>query len=174
MSRLLIVVDYQNDFVDGALGFPGAEKLYEPICARIEEYKRAGDSVVFTKDTHTPEYPKTREGKNLPVVHCVRGTRGHALYGRLEELSDGCRVFEKGTFGSDRLFDYLRSSGFESVELVGLVSNICVLSNAALVQTALPEAMIVVDASLTDSFDKSLHEKAMDVLEGIQIRVTGR
>ncbi|NLW89227.1 MAG: cysteine hydrolase [Clostridiaceae bacterium] len=171
MTKLLIVVDYQKDFVDGALGFPGAERLHEPICAKIEEYKRNQDVVVFTKDTHHTEYLSTREGRHLPVVHCVRGTMGHELYGRLEELSRGCMVFEKYTFGSDILFDYLRSSGFSEIELVGLVSNICVLSNAILAQTALPEAMITVNASLTDSYDKDLNAKTLDVLEGLQVRV---
>jgi len=174
MKKLLIVVDYQNDFVDGTLGFPGAEKLHEPICAKIEEYIGRGDAVVFTKDTHRPDYLETREGTHLPVVHCVRGTNGHALYGRLEELAKGCLVFEKYTFGSDRLFDYLRSSGFSEIELVGLVSNICVLTNAILAKTALPEADIIVDASCTDSYDKDLNDKTFDVLSGIQVRVTNR
>ncbi len=174
MSRLLIVVDYQNDFVDGALGFPGAEKLHEPICRKIEEYKQRGEPVVFTKDTHHPEYLETQEGKNLPVVHCVRGTKGHKLYGKLEKLAEGCLVFEKYTFGSDQLFDYLRSSGFSEIELVGLVSNICVLTNAVLAKTALPEAKIIVDASCTDSHDKAIHDKTLDVLAGIQVQVTNR
>jgi nicotinamidase-related amidase len=174
MTQLLIVVDYQNDFVDGALGFPGAEKLHEPICAKIEDYKQRGETVVFTKDTHQPEYLETQEGTNLPVIHCVRGTKGHDLYGRLEELAKGCLVFEKYTFGSDRLFDYLRSSGFAEIELVGLVSNICVLSNAVLAKTALPEAKIIVDASCTDSHDRVIHEKTLDVLAGIQVTVTNR
>lgn len=174
MPRLLIVVDYQNDFVDGALGFPGADLLHEAICGKIEKYKDEGETVVFTKDTHDPNYPETQEGKNLPVIHCVRGTKGHEFYGKLKELSEGCPVFEKNTFGSDRLFDYLRSSGFTEIELVGLVSNICVLSNAVLAKTALPEAVIVVDAACTDSHDRVIHEKALDVLEGVQIRVTNR
>lgn len=174
MARLLIVVDYQNDFVDGALGFPGAEKLHGPICDKIGEYRNRGDTVVFTKDTHRPDYLETQEGGNLPVIHCVRGTKGHDLYGKLEELAEGCLVFEKYTFGSDRLFDYLRSSGFSEIELVGLVSNICVLSNAVLAKTALPEAVIRVDASCTDSYDKELNDKTLDVLSGIQVHVTNR
>lgn len=174
MSKILIVVDYQNDFVDGSLGFPGAADIHGPICEKIMEYKRSGNTVVFTKDTHLPHYLETQEGINLPVMHCVKGTKGHDLYGDLEGLSEGCLVFEKPTFGSAELFDYLRSSSFESVELVGLVSNICVLSNAVLSKTALPEALIVVDSSCTDSYDKELHSKALDVLSGIQVKVTNR
>lgn len=174
MSKLLIVVDYQNDFVDGTLGFPGAEDIHGPICNKVLMYQHAGNAVVFTKDTHLPEYLSTQEGNNLPVMHCVKGTRGHDLYGDLEALSAGCPVFEKPTFGSADLFDYLRSSSFESVELVGLVSNICVLSNAVLSKTALPEALIIVDAACTGSYDKVLHNKALDVLSGIQVTVTNR
>lgn len=174
MSGLLIVVDYQNDFVDGALGFPGASDIHDPICEKISEYKRSGNTVVFTKDTHKPEYLDTQEGINLPVKHCVKGTKGHDLYGELEALSKGCMVFEKPTFGSAKLFDYLRNSSFDRVELVGLVSNICVLSNAVLSKTALPEALIIVDSACTDSYDKVLHNKALDVLSGIQVTVTNR
>ena len=174
MSGLLVVVDYQNDFVDGALGFPGASDIHDPICAKILEYKSAGDMVVFTKDTHVPQYLETQEGMNLPVIHCVKGTKGHDLYGDLETLSEGCIVFEKPTFGSEKLFDFLRSESFDRIELVGLVSNICVLSNAVLAKTALPEAEIIVDCACTDSYDKVLHNKALDVLSGIQVTVTNR
>lgn len=81
MKRLLIVVDYQNDFVDGSLGFPGAELLEEPIAAKIEEYRSAADVIAFTFDTHRCDYLETQEGRNLPVEHCIEGAPGHALYG---------------------------------------------------------------------------------------------
>lgn len=142
MKKLLIVVDYQNDFVDGALGFPGAADIFPAIRKKVIAYKNEGHTVVFTKDTHVPEYLDTQEGRNLPIIHCVKGTQGHELYGDLEVLSEGSKVFEKNTFGSDLLFDYLRSETFESVELVGLVSNICVLSNAVLAKTASPETQL--------------------------------
>ena len=86
MKRLLIVVDYQNDFVDGSLGFPGAELLEEPIAAKIEEYRSAADVIAFTFDTHRCDYLETQEGRNLPVEHCIEGAPGHALYGRIAEL----------------------------------------------------------------------------------------
>lgn len=171
MKQLLIVVDYQNDFVDGSLGFPYAPTLHEKICGKIEEYVRANMSVVFTQDTHQPEYLHTQEGQALPVEHCIAGTYGWELYGRLEELSAGHRVFKKNTFGSAELFDYLRQNSYERIELVGLVSNICVLCNAVLAKTACPEALIVVDAAYTASFDQDMHEKALDILSGIQVQV---
>jgi len=174
MKKLLIVVDFQRDFVDGTLGFLSASALESGICEKILAYRDANQTVVFTLDTHGPDYEKTQEGRNLPVRHCIRGTDGHELYGRVKALADNCLQFEKGTFGSDSLYTYLQGSDFDSIELVGLVSSICVLTNAVLAKTALPEAEIIVDASCTDSFDPVLHEKALDVLAGIQVKVINR
>lgn len=184
MGRLLVVVDYQNDFVDGALGFPGAEELDEPIAAKIREYRESGDLVAFTLDTHAADYLQTQEGQNLPVEHCVKGTDGWRLYGKVAaEFQEGDPVFEKPTFGSGALFDYLRDAqkrapegepAFSSIELVGLVSNICVLSNAVVAKTACPEVPVIVDASCTASFDAKLNAEVLDVLEGIQVKVANR
>ena len=174
MNNLLVVVDYQNDFVDGSLGFSKAVELHEKICEKILSYRAQGQPIVFTLDTHEPDYKKTQEGRNLPIPHCIRGTGGHELFGRVQNLSQGCEKFEKGTFGSDLLFAYLQKSTFESIELVGLVSNICVISNAVLAKTALPEAQILVDAACTASFDPLLNEKTLDILEGLQVKVTNR
>ena len=185
MKRLLMVVDYQNDFVDGALGFPGAEKLVEPIARKITEYRDRFDEIVFTLDTHHANYRDTQEGRNLPVEHCVEGTPGHGLYGVIADLIQPVDVvFRKPTFGSADLFEWLRVAQqaaaelgkppFESIELVGLVSNICVLSNAVLAKTACPEVPIIVDAACTASFDPKLHEEALDVLEGLHVQVINR
>lgn len=170
MKKLLIVVDYQKDFVDGALGFPGAEALAERIQAKIEAYRRAGDEVAFTFDTHTEAYLHTQEGRNLPVPHCLEGSEGWELYPPLKVLP-GEKVFQKPGFGSTELFDYLRSNCYESIELVGLVSSICVISNAVLAKTAQPETPILVPADCTAGFDKQLHHAALKVMEGLQIKV---
>ena len=185
MKRLLIVVDYQNDFVDGALGFPGAEQLEGPIVDKVRAYRESGDEVAFTFDTHGTDYLSTQEGANLPVEHCIEGTPGHALYGRLAGLvkpSDA--VFCKPSFGSAELFEWLRTAQraaaevgenpFESIELVGLVSNICVISNAVLAKAACPEVPVIVDAACTASHDARLNEEALDVMEGLQIQVENR
>lgn len=174
MERLLIVVDYQNDFVDGSLGFSGAEKLDSRIADKIREYQLSGSPVVYTKDTHEENYLETKEGRNLPVRHCVRGTKGHELYGEAGRLLRDMRGFEKRTFGSENLFRFLQKRPFDSIELVGLVSNICVISNAILAQVACPEAIISVDAACTASFDPDLNAKTLDILEGLQIVVTNR
>jgi len=172
MSKCLIVVDYQNDFVDGSLGFPGAELLERGIVDKIRHYRKSGDEVIFTYDTHYDNYLNTLEGKNLPVVHCLKDTDGHKLFGAVaDEIKNTDRAFIKNTFGSDELLLYLKTREFSSIELVGLVSNICVLANAVLAKTAQPEAKIIVDAGLTASFDANLHEAALKVMSGLQIEV---
>ncbi len=170
MKKLLIVVDYQKDFVDGALGFSGAEKLAGPIQEKMRAYRDRGDEVAFTFDTHGADYLETQEGKNLPVPHCAKGSKGWELYPPLEVL-DGERTFCKPAFGSAELFDYLRENVYESIELVGLVSSICVISNAILAKTAQPETPILVDSACTDGFDPELHQAALKVMAGLQIQI---
>ena len=185
MKRLLIVVDYQKDFVDGALGFEGAELLDERIAAKIDEYREAADHIAFTYDTHHKNYLETFEGVNLPIPHCIEGTEGHDLYGRVAtKLHDSDDVFMKPTFGSTALFERLLkrqavaeridAAPFESIELVGLVSNMCVLSNAVIARTACPNVPIIVDAACTASPDPIMNEKAFDIMEGLQIKVINR
>jgi len=169
----LIVVDYQNDFVTGSLGNPEAAALEYGIAEKIRQYRDCGGDVIFTLDTHGEDYLDTQEGRKLPVAHCLQGTEGHKLYGAPAGLAlESDRKFRKGTFGSDELFAYLKSKTFESIELVGVVSNICVLSNAILAKTAQPETPIIVDSKCTASNDSHLHQAAIDVMSGLQIEVT--
>ena len=177
MERYLFVIDYQNDFVDGALGFPGAEKLDGPIAAKIRAY--GPGKVLFTRDTHFDNYLQTREGKNLPVPHCVKGSHGWQVYGEtakaLEEV--GAKGIDKLVFGmdvTDPATAAVLPEKADEIELVSLVSNICVVSNAVVLQSKYPEATIIVDAACTDSFDRCLHEKVLDVLAGFQVKVIGR
>lgn len=170
--RLLVVIDFQNDFVNGSLGFKGAEILDNRIAYKIRKYHENKDQVIFTLDTHYTGYMETFEGKKLSVEHCIKNTEGHKLYGKTALEAKNCDLrFEKNTFPSLDLANYLQGKSFESVELVGLVSNICVLSNAVMIKSALPETEIIVDAEFTDSYDKSLHEKCLDIMEGLQITV---
>ena len=177
MNRYLFVIDYQNDFVDGALGFPGAEKLDARIAEKVRAYGKG--KVLFTRDTHFDNYLETREGRNLPVKHCIKGSFGWEVYGEtakaLQEVE--AKAIDKLVFGMD-VTDPATAAVLPEeageIELVGLVSNICVVSNAVVLQSKYPEATITVDASCTDSFDKVLHEKVLDVLEGFQVKVTGR
>ncbi len=175
MKRLLVVVDYQRDFVDGSLGFPGAEKLDGLIAEKIAAYRVSGDDVVFTLDTHGADYAATQEGRKLPIPHCLEGSGGWTLFGKTGEArQEGDICFRKPTFPSLELANWLAGREYNQVELVGLVSNICVVSNAVMAKAALPEAEIVVDTACTASFDPGLHEKTLDVLEGLQITVVNR
>ena len=173
MKRLLIVVDCQKDFIDGALGFEGADAIIPGIVDRIAGYKAAGDEVVYTMDTHTTDYLNTQEGRNLPVPHCIKGSEGYNLTPALAEPLSDCKGFDKPTFGSLELANYIASnaSGYSSIEVCGLVSNICVVSNAMLAKAAAPEAEIIVDSKLTASFDPKLHQATLDVLKGVQVKV---
>lgn len=177
VERYLFVIDYQKDFVDGALGFPGAEKLDARIAQKVRAYGEG--RVLFTRDTHFENYLTTREGRNLPVVHCIRGTEGWQVYGEtakaLAEVN--AAAIDKRSFGMDTTDPETAAVLPETageIELVGLVSNICLISNAVVLQSRYPEATIVVDAQCTDSFDKSLHEKTLDVLSGFQVKVINR
>lgn len=175
MNRVLIVVDYQNDFVTGSLGFPGAEALAGPIVERIKEYRKNGDDIIFTVDTHDTDYLDTQEGRKLPVEHCIRETEGWYIQDKVAEASkDKDEFFCKPTFPSLELGNWLEECDYAQVELCGLVSHICVLSNAVIAKAALPEAEIVVDANLTASHDPVMHEKALDILEGLQVTVLNR
>lgn len=177
MNRYLFVIDYQNDFVDGALGFPGAEKLDAGIATKVRAYGKG--HVLFTRDTHFENYLETREGRNLPVVHCIKGTPGWECYGEtaraLAEVE--APAIDKLVFGMD-ITDPATAAVLpqqaDEIELVGLVSNICVVSNAVVLQSRYPEATIVVDAACTASFDKGLNEKVLDVLQGLQVKVINR
>ncbi|NLL90853.1 MAG: cysteine hydrolase [Ruminococcaceae bacterium] len=174
-KKLLIVVDYQNDFVTGSLGYSGAEILDDVISEKITRLRNEGYDIAFTYDTHDSNYLNTNEGKNLPVEHCIKGTFGHELYGKTGlAKEEGDRVFYKETFGSKELFHWLSENEYDVIELCGLVVSICVISNAVIAKTALPEAEIFVDAKATGSNDKLMTEKALDVLQELQVTVLNR
>lgn len=171
--KMLVITDYQNDFVNGALGFPGAEKLAEGI-VRLADDIQAGDGVVVVlHDTHGENYLETREGRELPVPHTVPGTPGWELYGRVGEWVAGNPHTDiiKHTFGAPPASMLELPDGVTEIHLVGLVTNMCVISNACVFQARYPDAQIIVHRSLCDSFDKELHGKTFDVLSGMQVRV---
>ena len=180
MKKLLVVIDYQNDFVNGALGFKKAEELEAGIYDKVKKYLSEGYNVVFTYDTHTNEYLNTREGKNLPISHCVINTKGHELYGRLKEFKDDINTIHinKYYFGisPQQMLKLVERIGedIEYIEIVGVVTNICVVSIVVTFQSQYINADILVDASLCASFDEDFHEKALDVIESLQVKVKNR
>jgi len=174
MKKALIVVDYQNDFVSGSLGFDGAELLCTVIEEKIKSFYKQNMDVYFTFDTHAPDYLETREGKKLPISHCIEGTEGWKIYPVLEKYLAGAKaIIKKKTFGSLLLGKYLEKEKYDEVELCGLVSDICVISNAIIAKAALPEAVIAVDRNASSSFDKEMNDKAFDIMKGLQIEVRG-
>lgn len=175
MKKCLIIVDYQNDFIDGTLGFENAINIKDNIIKKIKEYRLRNDDIIFTMDTHSDDYLETEEGNHLPVIHCVKGTVGHEIQKDILVLKlPKDKVFEKPTFPSLELGKYLEKKEYESIEICGLVSNICVISNAIIAKSALPNAHIFIDALATDSYDKNLHNKTLDVLEGLHIEVINK
>lgn len=176
MKKLLIVVDYQNDFVNGSLGCPQAAALEHGIADKIREYRDMGGDaqIIFTMDTHDRHYMDSQEGKNLPVPHCMDGEDGWQLYGEVAGLKgEHDLVFSKPTFGSLELADYLRNRGseYESVEFCGVVTNICVISNMAVVKAAMPDVPQIVNANLVASNDDALQEAALKVMESLHVQV---
>ena len=174
MKKLLVVVDYQKDFVDGALGFEGAELIEDYIVELIEEFEKNDDYVCFTLDTHERDYLFTTEGCNLPIKHCIKGTDGWKLTERIEEYAKKHPKFEKHTFGSLDLGNYIRGLNplINEVYLVGLVSNICVISNAIIAKSALTkDGRVYVIKKATASNDKEMQRKAFEVLENLHIKV---
>ncbi len=170
--KALVVVDYQVDFVDGSLGFPGAEKLEPVILDKIADCRSSGGQVIFTLDTHGEDYLSTAEGRKLPVPHCIKGTPGHALYGKVAQaVQPEDIVLEKPAFGSLELADLLRRIQPDEVELCGLVTDICVISNAVIAKAALPESRVAVDGRACAAADRAAHENALAVMRGVQIDV---
>lgn len=168
MNKILVVVDMQKDFIDGALGTPEAEKIVDNVINKIDSFD---GEVVFTMDTHTSIYPDTQEGKNLPVPHCIKGTDGWKLDSRIEPLSKYRRIFEKPTFGSIALADYIADGDYKEIELIGLCTDICVISNALLLKAYLPEVKISADASCCAGVTPQSHENALAAMKMCQINI---
>ena len=182
-KKILIVVDYQNDFVDGALGFEKAKLLDTGIAAKMLEYLENGGYVICTFDTHYANYLETQEGKKLPIKHCEKGTLGWNLYGAVGEVfnrysgNDHLVTVEKNTFGAISLIGALDSiTDFEEipaeVEICGVVTNMCVISNAVVAKSTMPEAEISIISNLCASNSDELHDKAIDVLRNMQFNIT--
>ncbi len=172
--NILIVVDMQNDFIDGALGTPEAEAIVPAVCDRIRSFD---GTVLVTMDTHPDSYLDTQEGKKLPVPHCIRGTPGWQLNPAVQEAlnTTAYTVFEKPAFGSTAMMDALKElqqkEGVESVELVGLCTDICVISNALMAKAFLPEVPVSVDAACCAGVTPESHANALAAMKMCQIDI---
>lgn len=170
MKNVLVVVDMQKDFIDGALGTSEAVEIVDNVASMIKGFD---GEVVFTRDTHHDNYLETQEGKKLPVEHCIKGSAGWMLDRKLEALRlDNMKIFDKPTFGSVELADYLKSiEGLESVTLIGLCTDICVISNALLIKANLPEMPIKVVESCCAGVTPESHKNALEAMKMCQIEI---
>ena len=167
---VLVVVDMQKDFISGALGTKEAVAIVPRVAKKIAQAKKAGKTVVFTRDTHHENYLQTQEGKNLPVPHCIENTPGWEIDPALD--TTGARIFDKPSFGSEELVQYLKGlDKYGEIELIGLCTDICVISNALLLKAALPEVPIRVDASCCAGVTPESHENALAAMRMCQIRI---
>lgn len=169
-ERILIVVDMQNDFVNGSLGSSEAQQIVNRVVDKVKAFE---GQVIFTQDTHEENYMSTQEGKLLPVPHCIEGTAGWQLVPELEayQRANDCPVYKKDRFGSIELARHLITKNIESIELVGLCTDICVVSNALLLKAYLSEVPISVDASCCAGVTPQKHEAALETMRSCQICV---
>ena len=171
MSKLLIVVDMQNDFIDGALGTKEAIAIVPNVKKKIEEFD---GRVIFTRDTHFDNYLETQEGKNLPVKHCIKGTEGWQIRSELDVLRKNDAI-DKVTFGSaelgQKLLELDNEEKIDSITVVGLCTDICVISNVMIAKAFLPEVPIIVDANCCAGVSVETHENALKAMEVCQVKI---
>lgn len=168
MRRTLIVVDMQNDFIDMALGTKEAVAIVPAVREKIRQYAENGDRIIYTRDTHGENYLETPEGKKLPVVHCVRGTQGWQIADGL--YVEGSKIIDKPNFG----WPNWDQEQLEEVELVGLCTDICVVSNALIIKATFPDAKVSVDSACCAGVTPASHEAALTTMAMCQIDITGK
>ena len=175
MMKVLVVVDMQKDFVDGALANEMAVRIVPLVREKILAAKK-DHRLIFTRDTHQKDYMHTEEGKKLPVPHCLKGTEGWEILRELRDLAkEADAVIDKETFGSRGLLELLcRTPDVEEVELIGLCTDICVISNALLAKAALPNAHVKVDARCCAGVTAASHDTALAALRACHVEVVGQ
>ena len=174
--KLLVVVDMQNDFIDGALGTPEAQAIVPAVAAKVKKYVENGDAVLYTRDTHFNNYLDTQEGRKLPVPHCIAGTKGWEIREEVYTTRYN-HTIDKNTFGAwdiggavNRIARFYDNE-FESIELIGLCTDICVISNAIILKTYFSETPISVDSSCCAGVTPESHNNALEAMKMCQIEV---
>ena len=167
MKKTLIVVDMQNDFIHMALGTPEAVAIVPRVKAKIQACRDAGYEIIYTRDTHGPEYLSTPEGKKLPVEHCIRGSKGWEIADGL--YVPGCKIINKPNVG----WPHWDQEVLEDVELIGLCTDICVVSNALIIKATFPDATVKVDKSCCAGVTPESHEAALTTMQMCQIDIVG-
>lgn len=173
-QKILVVVDMQNDFVTGSLGTKEAQAIAPAVVSKVKNFD---GEIIFTQDTHSENYLETQEGRMLPVKHCIKGTKGWELIGELEQLRQqhSYTVYEKPAFGSTKLAKDLelknREGQIESIEVIGLCTDICVISNALMLKAFMPELPILTDAACCAGVTPDKHNAALETMRSCQITV---
>ena len=176
MKKNLLVIDMQNDFIDGSLGTPEAVAIVDDVVKKVEAYIADPDGEVYaTRDTHQTDYLQTQEGKNLPVEHCIEGTEGWQIRPEIAALIPEDHIFNKPTFGSTELAAAMKEAydaegGDLTFELVGLCTDICVASNALLLKATMPEAVISIDPACCAGVTPEKHDAALETMRSCQIQ----
>ena len=181
MPKILVVVDMQNDFVSGALGTPEAKAIVPNVVKLVEEYSKIGVLTWFTRDTHQKNYLETREGKNLPIEHCIQNTWGWEIIDELEKTNKVHWVINKPTFGStdlmnEMIWDIDSFGGYVDemeIEFCGLCTDICVISNALLAKAYFPEAKIIIHADCCAGVTPESHQRALEAMKMCHIDIIG-
>ena len=172
MNKVLVIVDYQKDFVDGMMGNPAAREIETAICRKIEEYQASGDDLIFLMDTHEEADICSREFEFSQRLHCVQDTEGWNIYGKVADyVPQANYVIRKNCYGSAELADVLRQNRYEVVELAGVTTHSCVLSNAIIAAAAVPHGQIIVDSACTASANQAQKEASLETLRGLHIQV---
>lgn len=174
--KVLLVIDMQNDFVTGTLGSKDAQEIVANVVEKIENYD---GRILYTRDSHSDDYLSTQEGKNLPVLHCIQGSVGHDI---IPEISNRVNISEedvinKISFGCASLSEFIASrcdSSIEEITLIGLCTDICVISNAMLLKAAMPECKLIVDASCCAGVTKESHNTALEAMKMCQIEIVNQ
>ena len=175
MRKILIVIDMQNDFIDAALGTREAVAIVDAVKAKIRSYP--AEDVIATMDTHGADYMDTQEGKSLPVPHCIKGSAGWQIRPDIAELLTGAKIYEKPTFGSLALARDLKAIAEKEeieLELIGLCTDICVVSNALLLKASMPEVKISVDAGCCAGVTPEKHLAALETMASCQIQIVNK
>lgn len=172
-NKVLIVVDMQNDFIDGALGTKEAQAIVPNVKKKIEEYRKNGGKIIYTYDTHAKDYLQTHEGKNLPVPHCIKNSNGWQISDEIAPIDEDGHIY-KICFGYNKWngAEY-NLQNYDSFELIGLCTDICVVSNALILRSMYPEKDIFVDASCCAGVTPEKHAAALEVMKSCHINIIG-
>lgn len=173
-NKFLIVVDVQNDFVRGTLSCEGAETIIPHIVNTVERYKQIGYEVIFTQDSHGENYLHTKEGRYLPITHCIKGNWGWEIVRELQPLVMDCTIFEKSYFASPHIASLLQQQSSEEpmeIVLCGFCTDICILANAVLLSSLFPHCHIKVIASACGGSTAEAHQKALAIMKGLHVEI---